>query len=47
MISADTDRLGDELYAALRGRHTVAPLTGRVPGVTIDDARGASRTGSV
>jgi 2-oxopent-4-enoate/cis-2-oxohex-4-enoate hydratase len=43
VISADTDRLGDELYAALRGRHTVAPLTGRVPGVTIDDAYGVSR----
>jgi 2-oxopent-4-enoate/cis-2-oxohex-4-enoate hydratase len=40
---ADTDRLGDELYAALRGRHTVAPLTGRVPGVTVDDAYGVSR----
>jgi 2-oxopent-4-enoate/cis-2-oxohex-4-enoate hydratase len=43
VIPADTDRLGDELYAALRGRHTVAPLTGRVPGVTIDDAYGISR----
>ena len=43
MTPADTDRLGDELYAALRGRHTVAPLTGRVPGVTIDDAYGVSR----
>jgi 2-oxopent-4-enoate/cis-2-oxohex-4-enoate hydratase len=27
-----------ELYAALRGRHTVAPLTARAPGITIDDA---------
>jgi 2-oxopent-4-enoate/cis-2-oxohex-4-enoate hydratase len=43
VIPADTDRLGDELYAALRGRHTVAPLTGRVPGVTIDDAYAISR----
>lgn len=43
MIPADTDRLGDELYSALRGRHTVAPLTGRVPGVTIDDAYAISR----
>ncbi len=43
MSPADTDRLGDELYAALRGRHTVAPLTGRVPGITIDDAYGISR----
>jgi 2-oxopent-4-enoate/cis-2-oxohex-4-enoate hydratase len=41
--SAATERLGDELYAALRGRHTVAPLTGRVPGVTIDDAYAVSR----
>jgi 2-oxopent-4-enoate/cis-2-oxohex-4-enoate hydratase len=43
VLAADTDRLGDELHAALRGRHTVAPLTGRVPGVTIDDAYGVSR----
>jgi 2-oxopent-4-enoate/cis-2-oxohex-4-enoate hydratase len=43
VLPADTERLGDELYAALRGRHTVAPLTGRVPGVTIDDAYGISR----
>jgi 2-oxopent-4-enoate/cis-2-oxohex-4-enoate hydratase len=43
VIAADTDRLGDELYAALRGRHTVAPLTGRVPGFSIDDAYGVSR----
>jgi len=43
VIPADTDRLGDELYSALRGRHTVAPLTGRVPGVTIDDAYTISR----
>jgi 2-oxopent-4-enoate/cis-2-oxohex-4-enoate hydratase len=27
-----------ELHAALRGRHTVAPLTARAPGLTIDDA---------
>jgi 2-oxopent-4-enoate/cis-2-oxohex-4-enoate hydratase len=40
---ADTERLGDELYAALRGKYTVAPLTGRVPGVTVDDAYGVSR----
>ncbi|HEX3343456.1 MAG TPA: fumarylacetoacetate hydrolase family protein [Polyangiaceae bacterium] len=43
MLPADTDRLGDELHAALRGRHTVAPLTERVPGITIDDAYGVSR----
>jgi 2-oxopent-4-enoate/cis-2-oxohex-4-enoate hydratase len=30
-------RLGDELYDALRGRHTVAPLTSREPGITIED----------
>ena len=29
---------GDELYAALRGRHTVAPLTERWPEITVDDA---------
>ncbi len=38
MTGAEVERLGDELHAALRGRHTVAPLTGRVPGITIDDA---------
>jgi 2-oxopent-4-enoate/cis-2-oxohex-4-enoate hydratase len=40
---ADTERLGDELHAALRGRYTVAPLSGRVPGITVDDAYGISR----
>ncbi|WP_028080081.1 fumarylacetoacetate hydrolase family protein [Solimonas soli] len=30
--------LGDELYAALRERRTVAPLSERVPGIDIDDA---------
>jgi 2-oxopent-4-enoate/cis-2-oxohex-4-enoate hydratase len=39
----ETDRLGDELYAALRERRTVAPLTERFAGVTIDDAYAASR----
>lgn len=29
---------GTELYAALRGRHTVPPLSGRGMGLTIDDA---------
>jgi 2-oxopent-4-enoate/cis-2-oxohex-4-enoate hydratase len=43
VTGAEVERLGDELYAALRGRHTVAPLTGRVPGVTIDDAYLVSR----
>lgn len=31
-------RYGDELYAALRGRHTVQPLTTREPRITIEDA---------
>jgi len=31
-------RFGDELYGALRGRTVVAPLTERVPDITIDDA---------
>jgi 2-oxopent-4-enoate/cis-2-oxohex-4-enoate hydratase len=43
VLRTDTDRLGDELYAALRGRHMVPPLVGRVPGITIDDAYGISR----
>ncbi len=30
--------LGDELYAALRARSTLAPLTERHPGITVDDA---------
>jgi 2-oxopent-4-enoate/cis-2-oxohex-4-enoate hydratase len=33
---------GDELYAALRERKTVAPLTSRVDGITIDDSYGIS-----
>ena len=32
------DALGDELYAALRGRHTVAPLTSRHDGMSVSDA---------
>jgi 2-oxopent-4-enoate/cis-2-oxohex-4-enoate hydratase len=43
MSAIDAERLGDELYAALRGRYTVAPLTGRFPGVGIDDAYAISR----
>lgn len=35
--------LGDELYEALRARRTVAPLTERVPDITIDDAYWISR----
>ena len=38
MIPADVRTHGDELYAALRSRTTVAPLTSRVAGITIDDA---------
>ncbi len=30
--------LGDELYAALNGRHVVEPLTTRHPAITVDDA---------
>lgn len=30
--------LAAELYAALRGRHSVAPLIERYPDLTIDDA---------
>ena len=31
-------RFGEQLYRALRGRHTVAPLVGQDPSLTIDDA---------
>jgi len=37
------DGHGDELYGALRGRHTVAPLTEREPTLTIGDAYHISR----
>lgn len=37
-----TETLSDELYAALRGRKTVAPLITRHPGLTIDDAYAVS-----
>ncbi|MFI4979972.1 MAG: fumarylacetoacetate hydrolase family protein [Nevskiales bacterium] len=30
--------LGDELYAALRGRHVLDPLTAREPAIEVDDA---------
>ncbi len=43
MTPAETTALGDELYAALRARRTVAPITDRVADVTIDDAYHASR----
>ncbi len=39
----DLRALGDELYAALRGRTTVAPLTTRRPGITTVDAYHVSR----
>ncbi|NQX88625.1 MAG: fumarylacetoacetate hydrolase family protein [Halioglobus sp.] len=32
------DELGDELYCALRKQSTLAPLTDREPGITIEDA---------
>ncbi len=37
------NRLGDELYAALRRQATLAPLTEREPGITIEDAYHISR----
>jgi 2-oxopent-4-enoate/cis-2-oxohex-4-enoate hydratase len=39
----DAGALGDELYAALRGRATVAPLTARHPAITTADAYAISR----
>src|SRR4051812_30737726 len=36
--AADIVDLGEELYDALRARRTVAPLTTRIPDITIDDA---------
>jgi 2-oxopent-4-enoate/cis-2-oxohex-4-enoate hydratase len=38
MDKTTIDRLGDELYAALRARHVLAPLLTREPGITIADA---------
>ena len=43
MIRAEVERHGDELYAALRGRSVLAPLTERAPDITIDDAYYVSR----
>jgi 2-oxopent-4-enoate/cis-2-oxohex-4-enoate hydratase len=40
---ANPDALGDELYAALRSRSTVAPITERIPDFSIDDAYRASK----
>ena len=39
----DVARYARELHGALRGRRTVAPLTERDPGITLDDAYGISR----
>ena len=36
--AAKIDRLGDELFAALRGRAVLDPLTAREPSIAIDDA---------
>ncbi len=38
MDSARIEALGDELFDALRGRRTLAPLTSRHDGITVDDA---------
>ena len=38
MEAVSIGRLGDELYEALSSQTTVAPLTERVPGITIEDA---------
>ncbi|MDN0073915.1 fumarylacetoacetate hydrolase family protein [Crenobacter sp. SG2303] len=38
MDAALLNTLGDELFAALRGRHTLAPLTERHPAISVDDA---------
>lgn len=38
MDAGNVAALGDELFAALRGRRTVAPLTSRLPDITVDDA---------
>lgn len=38
MDSETAKRYGDELYAAMREKRTVAPLTAREPDITIDDA---------
>ena len=38
MDAARCHELGDELYRALRGGHTLTPLTEREPDIEIDDA---------
>jgi len=42
LTADDIRKLGDELFDAMRGRYTLAPLTERYPGITIDDAYGIS-----
>ncbi len=44
MDQLEIDRFGRELYEALRALRTVPPLTGRVAGITIDDAYRISRS---
>ncbi len=43
MAGFDASAVGDELYAALRGRTAVAPLTQRFTDLTLEDAYGAAR----
>jgi 2-oxopent-4-enoate/cis-2-oxohex-4-enoate hydratase len=43
MTSPNVRRYAEELYAALRARHTVEPLTDREPQISIDDAYQISR----
>lgn len=38
MTPEQIESCGDELYAALRARRTIAPLTSRIADITIDDA---------
>ncbi len=38
MDAAHIESLGDELFDALRGQRTLAPLTSRHAGITVDDA---------
>ncbi|MEM7541880.1 MAG: 2-oxopent-4-enoate hydratase [Pseudomonadota bacterium] len=43
MDQTKIDELGDALYDAMVSRSTIAPLTEQAPGITIEDAYGASR----
>jgi 2-oxopent-4-enoate/cis-2-oxohex-4-enoate hydratase len=38
MDSTKIEQYGEELYRALREHFTVAPLTEREPGISVDDA---------